>query len=106
MDVRPIPRTYGNPAPAADDMKQREIDFRKRQIDRAKVESAEKEEAEKALAAKREKCDGLKNDLLTLDSRQRIVLDVNHKGERVYMDDAMRAKALAETRERLRTECQ
>jgi hypothetical protein len=30
------------------------------------------------------------------------VLDVNSKGERTYMDDVARAKAIAETRQKLR----
>jgi len=93
-------------AKGAGDYKRQEIEFRKRQSERAEAEAQEKAERDKLAAEKREYCDGLKKDLLTLESRSRIVLDVNSKGERTYMDDATRAKTLAETKANLRSHCE
>jgi len=100
VNIRSNPPAGGNVQ--GEDMRQRELDFRRRQIERSETEAAQKAERDKDLAARRAECAELKNDLLTLDSRSRIVLDVNSKGERTYMDDATRARTLAETRQKLR----
>ena len=102
VNIRSNPPAVGNVPREGEDMRQRELDFRRRQIERSEAAATQKAERDKELAARREACAELKNDLLTLDSRSRIVLDVNSKGERTYMDDATRARTLAETREKLR----
>jgi len=102
VNIRPSPPLGAGVRREGEDMQQRELDFRRRRIERSEAEAAQKAERDKDLAARREVCAELKNDLLTLDSRTRIVLDVNSKGERTYMDDATRARTLAETREKLR----
>jgi len=89
-------------AEPGDDVRRLESDFQRRRIEQRKAEAKEKEERDKELAARREECVALKHDLLTLESASRIVLDVNSKGERTYMDDVSRTKAIAETRQKLR----
>ena len=83
-------------------MRRQESDFQWRRIEKRKAEKKEQEERDKELAARREECAALKGDLLLLESASRVVLDVNSKGERTYMDDVSRAKAIAETRQKLR----
>ena len=100
--LRPNPPAAEGARRPDDNLRQQDADFRRRQIERTETEAAEKAARDKELASRREACNELKNDLLTLDSRSRIVLDINSKGERVYMDDAARARAIAETREKLR----
>jgi hypothetical protein len=89
-------------AEPGDDVRRLETDFQRRRIEKRTAETKEKEERDIELAARREECAALKHDLLTLESASRIVLDVNSKGERTYMDDVSRTKAIAETRQKLR----
>src|SRR5258706_3610154 len=89
-------------AQPGDEVRRQESDFQWRRIEKRKAEAKEKEERDKELAARREECVSLKSDLLMLESSSRIVLDVHSRGERTYMDDVSRAKAIAETRQKLR----
>jgi len=102
VDIRPSPPSGQKAAEPGDDVRRQETDFQRRRIEKRKAEDKDKEERDKELAARREECVALKNDLLTLESSSRIVLDVNSKGERSYMDEATRAKAITETRAKLR----
>ncbi|MFM1987990.1 MAG: hypothetical protein RJA99_947 [Pseudomonadota bacterium] len=91
------------PAAPAASAADRELEFRKRRLERAEAERKAAEEAgqKKELAAA---CDDTRSQLRTLESGMR-VSQVNEGGERVVMDDAMRASKLAAAREALKKHC-
>lgn len=95
VDIRPIPPVGGAVKPPADDLSREENAFKRRQQARERAEA--KDKAERA-----QRCGRAKSEFLRLDSRRRIIVDVNANGERVYLDDAARERRLSELREQLR----
>lgn len=81
----------------------RELEFRKRRMERAEAERKAAEDAakKKEMAAA---CDDTRNQVRTLESGMR-VSHVNEAGERVVMDDATRASKLAAAQNALRKNC-
>lgn len=95
----PSSASTGTALTAAD----RELEFRKRRMERAEAERKAAEDAakKKEMAAA---CDDTRNQLRTLESGMR-VSHVNEAGERVVMDEATRASKLAAAQDALRKHC-
>jgi len=81
-------------ASPAKSMADKELDFRKRQVE--KEEAQKKQEKDAALAKqKQENCAQARGNLRNLQEGGRIV-KYNDKGEREYLDDAARQQAMSE----------
>lgn len=91
VDIRGSPPISGQLVPHADDTAQQEADFRRRQSERQRAEDAAR--AERAQLERR--CASLRAQRGELASGRRLV-QFDAQGERVYVDDAERARRLAE----------
>jgi hypothetical protein len=91
IDLRPIPPVSGRLNAPAVDPAQQEADFRRRQLERAEAERAEREQR----AALESRCAGLRQQRAMLASGTRLA-QMNAQGERVFMEDAERERRLAE----------
>ena len=96
MDIRPSPPISGRLAPPVEDTAQQDADFRRRQAERADAERAERQRR----AALQRRCAELRYEQTRLSSGRRIA-QVNAQGERVFMDDDVRARRLAEVQANL-----
>ena len=76
---------------------EREADFRKRQTEQAQA-AAKKAEEDKDAEASKANCQNARAHLTAIESGERIVIVDPATGERSYLDDAGRAKALAQAR--------
>lgn len=76
---------------------EREADFRKRQTEQAQA-AAKKAEEDKDAEASKANCHNARAHLTAIESGERIVIVDPATGERSYLDDAGRAKALAQAR--------
>jgi hypothetical protein len=94
VDIRPIPPMGGGIKAPAADLKRQDADFRRRQIEREKHEATDR----KALD---QRCQRVRNELLRLQSAGRIAR-LDEKGERVYMDDAVRQQRIEQLKSELR----
>ncbi len=76
---------------------EREVDYKKRQIE---AQKKTKEEGEKSAQEQQRQahCDSLRQNLMALDSGQRIAR-TDSKGERYFVDDEQRAKDAAKARQ-------
>ena len=91
------------PASAPPTALEREVQARKRATEEAQATKAKAEE--EVLAAKRaENCRAARNQLMTLESGQRIAR-TNDKGEREILDDPGRAEEERRTRAAIASEC-
>ena len=88
VPIRASPPISGSLTPPADDLARREAEFRKRQIDR----DASMTQAREALFGR---CVQLRREQGVLATSRRVVR-IDEKGERQYMDDAVREQRLAE----------
>ncbi|RPH45423.1 MAG: DUF4124 domain-containing protein [Burkholderiales bacterium] len=90
-------------APAATSAADRELEFRKRRLERAEAERKAAGDAAKAkqLAAA---CEETRNELRTLESGMRMSR-VNERGEREFIDDTQRAQRLESARKTAREHC-
>jgi hypothetical protein len=91
VDIRGSPPISGALAPRSENPAQEEAAFRRRQIEREQAERAQR--AERAQLESR--CASLKQERAVLASGRRLV-EIDAKGERVYVDDAVRERRLAE----------
>jgi hypothetical protein len=91
VDIRPSPPISGRLAPPPADPAQQDADFRRRQLERAEAERDEREQR----AALESRCAALRQDRTMLTAGTRLV-QLNAQGERVYLDDATRARRLAD----------
>jgi len=94
VDIRSQPPVSGQIRPQSEDFARQDADFKRRQIERERV-------AEKDRAALQRRCGSARNEFAYLSSVQRL-FRVGPNGERVYLDDSVREKRLAELREQLR----
>jgi hypothetical protein len=90
-------------APASKSFKDREEEFRKRQVDAEKARDKQEQTAENA-AAKREGCQRAQEYIRTIESGQRIAR-TDSRGERYFLDDAQRAQELAKARQAAQQSC-
>lgn len=98
VDIHGSPPVSGNLAPAAPSAAQQEADFRRRQMDREQAES--RAAAQRAQLVRR--CASFKEEQAVLSSGRRLVT-FDARGERVYVDDAVRDRRLAELQAELKS---
>ncbi|HYX65979.1 MAG TPA: DUF4124 domain-containing protein [Burkholderiales bacterium] len=91
VDIRASPPISGALAPSGEDAAQQEADFRRRRMEREEAERLQRAERAELLS----RCTSLKQERAVLSSGRRLV-QINEQGERVYLDDAVRAQRLAE----------
>jgi hypothetical protein len=95
VDIQPIPPLSGQAStPKSAKPAEQDADFKRRQIERDRLETAEK-------AALDQRCTRARQELAWLSAGTR-VSRINDAGERVYMDDAARDKRIAELRQQVR----
>lgn len=100
----PAPTAAAAPAASAPPTAlEREVQARRRAAEEEKAAKAKAEE-ERNAARRAENCRQARNQLLALESGQRIAR-TNDKGEREVLDDAGRAQELRRTREVMASEC-
>ena len=90
------------PAPQKS-VKEQELEFRKRQIERAKQE-AKGEAAAEEQATRAQRCATAQRRLTILQEQVR-VYERNDKGERVYVDDTSRPAAIAAEQKKIAENC-
>ena len=93
VDIQPIPSLSGHGTTPPPTASQQDTDFRRRQIERERLEATEK-------AALAQRCARVRQELAWLSASTRVAR-INDAGERVYMDDAARDARLADLRQQL-----
>ena len=88
VDIRPSPPISGALQKPAEDLVREEAEFRKRQIDRDASLAEERK-------AQGERCARMRRELTLLNSSRRLV-QIDERGERVFMDDSARDQKLAD----------
>lgn len=103
--VTPPPPSYSPAGEAAKPKtwQEKDMEFRQRQSTQAEAQ-AKKEKAEADAKQKKQNCEIARKQLQILESGQR-VSDVNAAGEREYLDDAARQKAIEDARRTVDTWC-
>ncbi len=94
VDIQPIPSLSGHGTTPPPTASQQDTDFRRRQIERERLEASEK-------AALLQRCARVRQELAWLSASTR-VSRINDAGERVYMDEATRESRLAELQQQMR----
>jgi len=98
LDIRPSPSLTGEAAPRRDDLATQDAELKRRLLERDEAAAREREQREVV----ERRCAGLRRENTVLASGIPIV-DVNSRGEKVYMDDATRERRLAELASQLRS---
>jgi hypothetical protein len=88
VDIRPSPPISGALQAPAEDLSKQDAEFRRRQIERERSASA-------AQQAHAQRCTELRREYSMLATSRRVVR-MNEKGEREFMDDAVRERRLAD----------
>jgi hypothetical protein len=88
VDIRPSPPISGTLQAPAEDLSKQDAEFRRRQIERERSASA-------AQQAHAQRCTELRREYSMLATSRRVVR-MNEKGEREFMDDAVRERRLAD----------
>jgi hypothetical protein len=94
VDIQPIPSLSGHGTTPPPSPSQQDTDFRRRQIERERLEASQK-------AAQAQRCARVRQELAWLSAGTR-VSRIDDAGERVYMDDAAREARLADLRQQVR----
>jgi hypothetical protein len=89
---------------AAQSLEAKDQEYKKRQKELNEARAKADKEAEQA-RIKRENCTKARNNLSTLQNSPRVVT-TNAAGQRVYMDDASRASALASSQKAVSENCE
>ncbi len=82
---------------------EKDLEFRQRQAADAEAQAKKDKEAADA-KQKKENCEAARRNLQTLESGQRVAT-TNARGEREFMDDAARQKAIEEARRAVNSWC-
>lgn len=82
---------------------EKEMEFRQRKSAQSEAQ-AKKDKEEADAKQKKQNCESARANLRTLESEQRVTT-TTEAGERTFMDDAARAKAIAEARKTVDTWC-
>lgn len=96
--------TSSTKAPAQKSIAENEADFRKRQTDQQAAATKQAEEA-KDTEARKANCNNARAQLAGLDSGARVVKIDPATGERSYLDDNERMKAVVEARRSVESWC-
>src|SRR5688572_90503 len=94
VDIQPIPSLSGHGTTPPPSASQQDTDFRRRQIERERLEATEK-------AALAQRCARVRQELAWLSASTRVAR-INDAGERIYMDDATRESRIAQLKQELR----
>ena len=94
VDIQPIPSLSGHGTTPPPSASQQDTDFRRRQIERERLEATEK-------AALAQRCARVRQELAWLSASTQVAR-INDAGERVYMDDATRESRLAQLKQQIR----
>ena len=94
VDIQPIPSLSGHGTTPPPSASQQDTDFRRRQIERERLEASEK-------AALAQRCARVRQELAWLSASTRVAR-INDAGERVYMDDATRESRMAQLKQQMR----
>jgi type IV secretory pathway VirB10-like protein len=106
---QPGPYSQGAPAPAPDAKSapktyaEREMEFRKRQQERAETDRKQAEEQARS-EQKSQECERMRGYLRALDEGQRIAR-TDSQGNREFLDDAQRAAEIQRVRDALNRSC-
>lgn len=93
------------PAPAAtQDWKQKEMDSRKRSLEKQQSDEATRKQAAHDEQVQKGRCRSAQRDLNILEA-QAPIFHVNERGERVYLEDKDRAAEMARARREVQTYC-
>ena len=98
VDIRGSPPITGRVQDGKRDGAQDDADFKRRQIERERAESAEK----RAQEAQLQRCASLRSELSRLSNGRRLVEKITDAGQRVYMDDQAREQKIAQVSADLR----
>ncbi len=98
-----IPNQPAAEPPAGKSVAEQERDYRKRMSEAAEAEAKKKTEEEQA-KVRAANCQAARNNLKALEETGR-VFTYDAKGERVYMDDAQRQKAMDDARKAIAEWC-
>ncbi|MCL6555446.1 MAG: DUF4124 domain-containing protein [Burkholderiales bacterium] len=100
-----LPAAPSNAAPTAPakTWQEKEMEFRQRRAAEAEAQAKKEKEAEEA-RQKQANCEAARNHLRLLESGQRVAR-VNAEGEREFLDDAAREKAIRDARKAVETWC-
>lgn len=94
VDIGPIPPISGSLSERSEDFAREDADFKRRQNERERAAARERAEL-------RARCGALRQEQARLSSGRRLV-QLNDKGERVYLPDEVRDQRLARLRDALR----
>jgi hypothetical protein len=94
VDIQPIPSLSGHGTTPPPSASQQDTDFRRRQIERERLEATEK-------AALAQRCARVRQELAWLSASTRVAR-INDAGERVYMDDATRESRMSQLKQQMR----
>jgi hypothetical protein len=94
VDIQPIPSLSGHGTTPPPSASRQDTDFRRRQIERERLEASER-------AALAQRCARVRQELEWLSASTR-VSRINDAGERVYMDDATRESRMAQLKQQIR----
>lgn len=100
LDVSPPPPTEGQ---AGASLADKEMAFRKRQVEREEAQKKQQEQQAEA-RQKQDNCQSARGNLRTLEAGGRI-FSYNEKGDRVYLDDQARQKAIGKAQKEVETWC-
>jgi hypothetical protein len=100
VDIRGQPPISGGAAPQAEDLKQQEREFQRRQIKRGE----EEQKAAQRATAQQKHCENLRNRM-QLYSRSQRVGTIDASGERHYLDDSEREARLARLNAEIAQSC-
>jgi len=96
----PAPDSPSAKPPDNVDLQQKNIEFKKRRIERERKAEQELKQAQE----KRERCNFARDDLKQMEASERLY-DLDDKGERVYLNDAERKATIERARRRIEQFC-
>ena len=99
VDTRPT-----GPAASPEDWKQREMDARRRRLEKDIADENEKARAHNAAAGRLNHCNRAQREIKVL-ALQMPVYSRNERGEKVYLEDKDRDREIAEWRKQAETYC-
>lgn len=102
--IQAPPSTDPKPAEPASTWGERELDFRRRSIEREQAEEKKRGKEAERVALRKEACLDAQHMLEAL-SIERPIYRMNEKGEREYMADGTRAAAVRRMKENVETYC-
>jgi hypothetical protein len=103
LHIKPGPASPAKPVPEGKSYAEKELEFRKRRVE-AEEAAAKQAQEQQAAREKERNCAQARGNLRTLQEGGRIST-YNEKGERVFLDDAAREKAIADAQKAVDSWC-